>query len=362
MSSSSRVAPLLLLLLTLAPSPARAQDAAETPPLRVGVKAAPPFVLLEGEEPRGLSVDLLREVAARMDPPRQVELVVHPDLTSHLEAVRAGEVDLGIAATTVTRGRAQTLDFSLPFYRGGLSVLVRAEGGLSLWDMILSRELGFTLLWVSLFVLGCAHVVWLAERGSDGFADAYGEGLPQAIWWTIVTMSTVGYGDFVPKRNFSRAVAILVIFSGIILFGVAIASFTSALTVHELKTDIKGVDDLVDRPVAVVEGTTAADLMAQRRVRLRPFPSLDAALAAVVAGEADALVHDEPVLRHWLSAHTADLSLVGGVFRRQDYAMTLPLGSPLRKPLNLAFLAAKEDPSGAYLRIVRKWVGGDEGE
>ncbi|ALS97641.1 potassium channel family protein [Lacimicrobium alkaliphilum] len=41
-----------------------------------------------------------------------------------------------------------------------------------------------------------------------------------AIWWSLVTISTVGYGDYYPVSTAGRVVSILLIISGVSLFGV----------------------------------------------------------------------------------------------------------------------------------------------
>ena len=42
----------------------------------------------------------------------------------------------------------------------------------------------------------------------------------QAIWWTLVTISTVGYGDYYPVSTVGHVIGALVIMSGVSFFGV----------------------------------------------------------------------------------------------------------------------------------------------
>ena len=44
-----------------------------------------------------------------------------------------------------------------------------------------------------------------------------------AVWWAIVTLGTVGYGDVVPASSWGRVVG-----SGVILFGVTFIAFLTA--------------------------------------------------------------------------------------------------------------------------------------
>lgn len=73
---------------------------------------------------------------------------------------------------------------------------------------------GFLIILVLEF--GSAAVL-AAEQGAPG-ADIETAG--EAIWWSIVTMSTVGYGDFAPVTQRGRIIGIFVIVVGVALFGV----------------------------------------------------------------------------------------------------------------------------------------------
>jgi voltage-gated potassium channel len=54
-------------------------------------------------------------------------------------------------------------------------------------------------------------LVWLAERGSNPGLAAYKE----ALWWAIVTVTTVGYGDVTPRTDLGRVIA-----SGLMITGI----------------------------------------------------------------------------------------------------------------------------------------------
>jgi voltage-gated potassium channel len=44
-----------------------------------------------------------------------------------------------------------------------------------------------------------------------------------ALWWCIVTITTVGYGDLFPVTNAGRVIAVILIVTGISSFGAAIS-------------------------------------------------------------------------------------------------------------------------------------------
>ncbi|MFT7670543.1 MAG: voltage-gated potassium channel [Planctomycetota bacterium] len=52
--------------------------------------------------------------------------------------------------------------------------------------------------------------------------------LDDALWWSIITISTVGYGDFTPVTGAGRVVASVLVLSGIGVFGF-VAGFMASL-------------------------------------------------------------------------------------------------------------------------------------
>lgn len=350
---------LFSLILLFRGSVVLGQEEASRRVLRVGMKEAAPFIMIDKSSGKvtGFSVDLVNAVAAQMDPPREVEIVVHDDIAEHLEAVKNGDVDLGIAATSFTSERERALDFSVPFYQGGLGIVTRAEGrGLQIFDVLISRRLLFAALWLLLFLVICAHIIWLTERGrTDTFDDQWLRGVAQAMWWTIVTMTTVGYGDFVPRNPLSRLLGILIIVAGIVLFGIAVGALSSALTVDRLQTDIRVPNDLRNKPVAVVRNTVGESVLRSRGVQVVQLDTLAEALAAVEKREVVAAVHDVALLRYHVPRNAPTLTLVGPTFAEHSYGIVFPIGSKLRKDVNVALLELMESNPPRYQWMLENW-------
>lgn len=59
-------------------------------------------------------------------------------------------------------------------------------------------------------------LIYYAERGVEGGAFT---SIPQAMWWCIVTITTVGYGDMYPVTLLGRLIAAATMLSGLALFG-----------------------------------------------------------------------------------------------------------------------------------------------
>ena len=65
-------------------------------------------------------------------------------------------------------------------------------------------------------VLLAATIVTTAERNADG---ANIQTFPDALYWAIITVSTVGYGDHYPVTAVGKFTAVALIFLGIGIFG-----------------------------------------------------------------------------------------------------------------------------------------------
>jgi len=99
--------------------------------------------------------------------------------------------------------------------------------------------------------LGTIIIVWVgalsvldAERGAPN-SDI--ENVGEAVWWMFETITTVGYGDFVPVTDAGRTIAVLIMFVGIGLMGVISAGLAATLLKQNQPNPAKEVmDELAD--------------------------------------------------------------------------------------------------------------------
>lgn len=80
---------------------------------------------------------------------------------------------------------------------------------------------------VSIFFSG--FCLWVFERP---LKDAAGQDFTysNSFWNSVVTMTTVGYGDFYPKTQWGRFIGILVCFWGVLIVSIFVVSLTNLLT------------------------------------------------------------------------------------------------------------------------------------
>jgi voltage-gated potassium channel len=104
--------------------------------------------------------------------------------------------------------------------------VLRRVRALAFVDVLLNRnKLGYTLVVATAVVLSMASVVWLLERHTNPGLSHFGD----ALWWAIVTTTTVGYGDITPQTGLARMVAAGLMLMGIGLIGVVASSISAAI-------------------------------------------------------------------------------------------------------------------------------------
>ena len=123
-----------MALLCVAAVPAAAQDTLgkikERGRLIAGVKFdTPPFGYLDpSNQPVGFDLDLVRRVAARLRVPVEFVKVTSP---TRIPLLVSGNVDLVAASMTRTPEREKVIDFSITYYTGAQSLLVRRDSGIA---------------------------------------------------------------------------------------------------------------------------------------------------------------------------------------------------------------------------------------
>lgn len=121
-------------------------------------------------------------------------------------------------------------------------------------DLVRIAYLAILELWpLLLLCFSCAAlsgiIVWVLDSraNSEQFPRRFWRGICDGMWWAVVTMTTVGYGDKSPKSCFARLFATVWMVAGIVLLSMFTAQVSSRLTAQELKSD----DHLVDKKIGV---------------------------------------------------------------------------------------------------------------
>jgi polar amino acid transport system substrate-binding protein len=351
----------VLLATFIFVTPALTQTVPAT--LRVETFVSPPFVIEQDGKPTGFSIDLWEEVAARLKTKADYEIA--PEVVAGFDALRSKKADLIVSAVLITPERDKEFDFSYAILEAGQQVMVRDSGDtivpnpfLDLFGLLLTRT---TLLWLGIAVLIMlipAHIVWLLERRrKDGIipTENYIPGIFHAMHWSATTLLT--QAEQTPRQPLARVVSFVWMFVGIVFVALYTAQLTSNLTVHQIRGAINGPEDLPGNPVGTVKGASIPiNYLHGHNAKVQEFSKVGEMFQALLDRRVNAVLFPAPVL-HYYAAHEGKglVRLVGPEFDKREAAFAFPEGSSLRRPINGALVAIRED--GTYQRIYEKWFG-----
>jgi voltage-gated potassium channel len=95
----------------------------------------------------------------------------------------------------------------------------------------------FITVLMAMLVLMTASVsvLWFESHSPDANITTGGD----ALWWAVVTITTVGYGDRYPVTPGGRLTAVIVMFAGVGIIG-ALASILASILIPQPKTNTTG--------------------------------------------------------------------------------------------------------------------------
>jgi polar amino acid transport system substrate-binding protein len=343
-----------------------AQSAAQPHPLqpvlRVGVAGSEPFVVNRAGSFEGVAVEIWQALAANAG--WRGHFDSFRNVPEALDALAKGTVDVVVGPVSITAERARFARFSQPYFSSSLSILSRTEPP-TFWQRLAPFFSGSFYIAVIFFVSVLALVgtlIWLAERHAPqtGFAHEPGRGIANGIWFAIVTMSTVGYGDLAPRTLLGRMVTATWIVISIVTATSLIAGIASTLTLTGMqRNSIETADQLRGRRVAVIPDSPGQPFAERHGANPVGVASLDQGFAFLKQQAVDAMVFDRPQLLYILKERgESSLAVSRSNYARQNYGFAVQLSSPLISEINVRLLELQE--SGRVDRIVRAWLGEDD--
>ena len=291
-----------------APAAARAPRSRPAPSLppgtrrvKVGVFELPPYATRTGSpEWNGIAVTLFREVSAKMG--LLHDWVPYPDISTAVQALANGECDFLAVGLDPTPDRETEIDFSHAFEQSGTSAAVRLDRSPSVLRMVrqvLDSNLPAILAWVLGFMVTVAVVMTLIERRrqQSHFAGSWLKSLGESLWWSVTTMSTVGYGDRVPVTWRGKLLGGLWMLIAFALMSILAGVIASDLTVNRMQPMVTSLKALPKLRLGAVTDSAAAMDAEVRNLKPRTFSNLQDALEALQRHEVDAVLGDTTALK-----------------------------------------------------------------
>ena len=128
--------------------------------------------------------------------------------------------------------------YFIPLYEMHGAYYITIKKSFTLMQLLTAcLELWPLLIACILMAILSGFVAWILETwvNKEEFPRQFFSGWFEGIWWSFISMTTVGYGDKAPKSIGARLFAIAWILTGIIIFGILTSSLTS--TILEASTD-----------------------------------------------------------------------------------------------------------------------------
>jgi voltage-gated potassium channel len=151
-----------------------------------------------------------------------VDLVVHERRVVHYLGTWLGRFDLLVVVLTapwfliVGSGTAK---FVILIRLARVARVVMATAGAR---RLFARLGAVALVAVGVIVVGAA-VGYRAEHATNSGFKTFGD----ALWWAVVTLTTVGYGDIVPNTTAGRVDGVMIMITGVSVLGLLAGSLAS---------------------------------------------------------------------------------------------------------------------------------------
>ncbi|MEA5556615.1 transporter substrate-binding domain-containing protein [Nodularia spumigena] len=310
---------------------------ASAAPLRVGVAGSAPFVVRKDKDTSGISVEVWKQVARSQK--IEYELIPQASVANALEVVEQGELDLLIGPITITAQRLQKVDFTQPYFSTEIAVLTTAEDP-SIWSRVkpffetaVLTSMG--ILVILMFVVG--NLVWLAERNknSEQFPKNYLQGVGNGMWFALVTLTTVGYGDRAPVTRLGRLIAGTWMVLALVTVSSLTAGLASAITIAlsgDSTEQFTSPSSLQDTRLATVKGSSSVEVVQNYSNRIQEVATLGDAVKLLSTKSADAVVFDRPALEYYLTQNPElNVKLTNLSLGNELYGFVLPIDSSLTK-------------------------------
>lgn len=219
-----------------------------------------------------------------------VDFVIHRRRLHHYLATRLGQFDLVVVLLTapwflIAGVHSGSIVVVLRLARVA-RLLMASRGAKRLFE-----RLGRVAIVASAVLVLGALVAYYAEHPANPGFQTYRD----SLWWAFVTLTTVGYGDIVPKTPTGRWVAVIIMLTGVGVLGLLAGSLASFFRVDSPDRDDSAPHDASGDGGALPTGSaTDADRIMAELAALRAEVALLSDQLSTMSGAGRSGDSDDP--------------------------------------------------------------------
>lgn len=354
----------ILCILFAGAIPVLAQSLDSPPPpgtkLIVGIHDKPPYAILRPDGHwDGLAVELWEHIANKLGYTFEFKSLPYEQL---VPALQKGEVNLVIGELTVDPQTERVIDFTQPYLLSALGVAVANNHWRAGWKQVAEDIFTWDLAKICLGIVAglflFSFAIWMIERHQPHthFGGKKVHGLGSALWFSAVTMTSVGYGDKTPNTVLGRFVAFVWMLIGVLIIAGFTATVASSLSIARTQNSMLTTNDIAQMKNGVLDGSPAAVVLKKIGISTVPFESLELAMKDLAAHKLDSVVSDRVSLDYEIRQNPSlRLELLPLKFFQYPVAMGVPNGSPIRDMINVELLETVATPE--WKDKERFWLG-----
>uniref|UniRef100_A0A8R1HY69 Uncharacterized protein n=1 Tax=Caenorhabditis japonica TaxID=281687 RepID=A0A8R1HY69_CAEJA len=293
--------------------------------------------------------------------------------------LQRGDADLAVASLTISYGRSEVIDFTVPYMHLGISILFK-KPRITDSDWFKFMDPLSTQVWImtfaSYFVVSIA--IWIIAKISpyEQFERDEDNGqykpvnnqfsIRNAFWFTVCSLMQQG-SELCPRAASTRLITAIWWFFALILISSYTANLAAVLTTRRMETPIENADDLAAQTKikygTLGRGSTMSffnESKIETYERMWQLMSTSPGLFVHSSKEGIARVKSsdyaylmESSMLEYAVERDCELMQIGGLIDQKGYGIGLPKGSPYRELISTAILRLQEKTELTELK--EKW-------
>lgn len=354
----------LLVNFLQAETPANKKEDSKT--LTVALTGEPPFVFESSSDlmPKGIAVELWNEIAGEGN--IEFKYVRYPSIIEALDSLQKkdSEIDLIVGPIGITSANFELVDFTQPYANSSVSILTTSVEK-TLWSYIKPFFSIKLLYYTLIFFLGLSitgMLIWLVERKTnEDFRKGFFRGVGTGVWFVLVTMGTVGYGEIVVRTILGRILTSLVIVFVLISATSLVAGIAHTLSSLGTETHITQIEELGSKKIAAtISGSSSEEFAkSQGMSSMKSVKTLDDAMHLLATDQVDAVIYDRPELQYYILNNPGPSWVLENVeYDKHGFGFALPKNSDLVNKINIQLLKLEE--SGTAQKIISSYIGNQD--